>query len=78
MSNSLAELEERAAQLSPSERAKLALSLIRSLDAADVAPGDVEEAWRLEAEARLDQVESGKALLAPGDEVFANVRRRLG
>jgi len=76
MSNSLAELEERAAQLSPSERAKLALSLIRSLDADD--EGDVEEAWRLEAEARLDQVESGKASLAPGDEVFANVRRRLG
>ncbi len=76
MSNSLAELEERAAQLSPSERAKLALSLIRSLDGAD--EGDVEEAWRLEAEARLDQVETGKASLTPGDEVFANARRRLG
>jgi hypothetical protein len=64
MSNTLEELEERAAQLSPIERAKLALSLILSLDAVD--EGDVDEAWSLEAEARLDQVESGKARLLPG------------
>jgi hypothetical protein len=29
-------------------------------------------------DARLDQVEAGKASLTPGDEVFANARRRLG
>ena len=75
MSNVLAELEQKAAQLSPAERAQLALSLIQSLEPTD--EGDLEEAWRLEAEARLAQIEKGEARIVPGDEVFRNVRRRL-
>ena len=77
MTTVLEELEKRAASLSSDERAKLALALIRSLDE-ETDDGNVEEAWRAEAEARLDQVEAGKAQLLPGDEVFAKVRRRLG
>lgn len=76
MSSILAELEEKAAQLSPAEKAQLALYLIRSLEPAE--EGDVEDAWRVEAEARLAQVEKGEARLVPGDEVFAKIRRRLG
>ena len=75
MSNVLAELEQKAAQLSPAERAQLALSLIQSLEPTD--EGDLEEAWRLEAEARLAQIEKGEARVVPGDEVFTTVRRRL-
>ena len=75
MSNILAELEQKAAQLSPVERAQLALRLIQSLKPTD--EGDLEKVWRLEAEARLAQIEKGKARLVPGDEVFMNVRRRL-
>src|SRR3990167_10354410 len=75
MSNILAELEQKAAQLSPAERAQLALSLIQSLEPTD--EGDLEEAWRLEAEARLAQIEKGEARVVPGDEVFTTVRRRL-
>ncbi len=76
MSGTLAELKEQAARLSEAERAELALSLIESLDGP--ADEDVEDAWRIEIERRIAQVESGEVQLIPGDEVFARLRRRLG
>jgi len=75
MSDMLAELKNKAAQLSDAERAELALSLIESLDGP--ADPDVEEAWRLEIERRMDQIDRGEVQLMPGDEVFARLRRRL-
>ncbi len=76
MSDTLTELKEKASKLSEAERAELALSLIESLD----GPSDpgVEEAWRLEIERRVGEIERGEVQLIPGDEVFARVRRRLG
>jgi putative addiction module component (TIGR02574 family) len=76
MNTILAELEQKATELSPEDRSRFALFLIQSLEIAD--EGDVEEAWRIEAERRLAEIESGEARLVPGDEVFANIRRRLG
>jgi len=76
MSNILAELEQKAEHLTPPERAQLALFLIRSLEPSE--EGDIEEAWRVEAEARLAQIERGEAQLVPGDEVFDKIRLRLG
>jgi putative addiction module component (TIGR02574 family) len=76
MNTILAELEQKATELSPEDRARFALFLIQSLEIGD--EGDVEEAWRIEAERRLAEIESGEARLVPGDEVFANIRRRLG
>ncbi len=76
MSSTLAELKEKASQLTETERAELALSLIESLDG-PADPG-VEEAWRLEIERRVAQIERGEVKLIPGDEVFARLRRRLG
>lgn len=76
MSNVLTDLKEKAAQLSEAERAELALSLIESLDGP--ADPDVEEAWRIEVERRIGQIERGEVELIPGDEVFARLRRRLG
>ena len=76
MSNKLAELKQQAARLSDPERAELALSLIESLDGP--ADPDVEEAWRLEIERRLGQIDRGEVQLISGDEVFARLRRRLG
>ena len=75
MSSTLAELEKKAIELSPEDRARFALSLIQSLESAE--EGDIGEAWRIEAERRWAEIESGKARLVSGDEVFANVRRRL-
>lgn len=76
MSNTLSELKEKASRLSEAERAELALSLIESLDGP--ADSNVEEAWRLEIERRVTQIERGEVQLIPGDEVFARLRRRLG
>lgn len=76
MSDTLAELKQKASQLSKSERADLALSLIESLDGP--ADPDVEEAWRVEIERRIGQLERGEVELVSGDEVFAKLRRRLG
>jgi putative addiction module component (TIGR02574 family) len=76
MSDMLAELMRKAFQLSDTERAELALSLLESLDGP--ADPDVEEAWRLEIERRIGQIDRGEVQLIPGDEVFARLRRRLG
>ena len=76
MSNALAELKEKASQLCVAECAELALSLIESLDGP--ADSNVEEAWRLEIERRVGEIERGEVELIPGDEVFAWLRRRLG
>jgi putative addiction module component (TIGR02574 family) len=76
MSDTLAELKKKAAQLSDVERAELALSLIESLDGP--ADPEVEEAWRAEIERRIGQIDRGEVELIPGDEVFARLRRRLG
>jgi Putative addiction module component len=40
-------------------------------------PSDIEEDWRIEAEARLAQVKRGEARLIPGDEVFARIRLQV-
>jgi putative addiction module component (TIGR02574 family) len=76
MSSTLAELKQKASELSEAERADLALSLIESLDGP--ADPDVEEAWRVEIERRIGQIDRGEVQLVPGDEVFAKLRRRLG
>lgn len=76
MGNVLAEIKEKASQLPEAERAELALSLLESLDGPTDAGAD--EAWRLEIERRVDQIERGEVQLIPGDEVFARLRRRLG
>lgn len=76
MSDTLAELKQKASRLSEAERADLALSLIESLDGP--ADPDVEEAWRVEIERRIGQIDRGEVSLVSGDEVFAKLRRRLG
>ena len=76
MSQALAELKKKAAQLSDQERAELALSLIESLDGP--ADPDVEAAWRQEIARRIEEIDRGQVQLIPGDEVFARLRRRLG
>jgi putative addiction module component (TIGR02574 family) len=76
MPDTLTDLKKKAAQLSDRERAELALSLIESLDGP--ADPDVEEAWRVEIERRMAEIDRGEVKLIPGDEVFARLRRRLG
>jgi putative addiction module component (TIGR02574 family) len=76
MSTVLAELKHKAAQLCESERAELALAPIESLDGK--VDTEVDEAWRVEIERRISEIDRGEVQLIPGDEVFARLRRKLG
>ena len=76
MSIELTELKRKAAQLSESERAELALALIESLDGE--ADTGVDEAWRIEIERRVAEIDRAEVQPIPGDEVFARLRRKLG
>jgi putative addiction module component (TIGR02574 family) len=75
MTDTLADLERRARHLSVTDRARLALAMIESLETAD--EGDVDEAWRVEAEARAAQIDRGEVETIPAGDVFAEVRRSL-
>lgn len=75
MSSRLLELEQKASQLSIDERAQFALFLLETLEPAD--SGDIEEEWRIEAEARLAEIERGEAHLVSAEDVFSHLHRRL-
>ncbi|MET0319594.1 MAG: addiction module protein [Duganella sp.] len=75
MSHTLEELPLQAWQLPADEKARLVLHLPASLEPAD--SGDVLDAWRNEAEQRLDAVKSGTAETISADDVFAKLDRRL-
>lgn len=49
--------------------------MIESLETVD--EGDVEEAWRVEAEARSAELDRGDVETIPAADVFAEVRRSL-
>ena len=74
MSQELKELEQRTSQLSDTDKAHLVLFLLELLEPAD--GGNIDEAWRIEAEARLGAVEQGAARIIPVDDVFATLSRR--
>ena len=75
MIDPLIDLEQRATHLTLDERAQFALHLLESLEASE--SGDIEAAWRTEAESRLEQVERRDAILSPAEQVFDNLQRRL-
>lgn len=75
MAANFSELERQLRALSEEERARLALSLIESLEVAE--EGDVEAAWRAEIDARVAAYDRGETTAIPGEEVFAGIRRIL-
>ena len=74
MSTHVNELFERASVLSEEERATLAGLLIESLES-EVDPG-VEEAWRLEIERRVAELDSGAVETVPWEVVKAKLLQR--
>ena len=48
----------------------------RLLESISPKSEEVDEAWKDEVERRIDEVESGKVKLIPGEEVFARMRER--
>lgn len=75
MSDLVTELSQRARELAPEDRARLAEELLASLEGG-LAP-EVDAAWDDELRKRIAEVESGTVKLVPADEVFARIRRAL-
>ena len=73
MSSSLASLEAEALTLSPEDRAVLADHLLASL----ATERDVEDAWAVEVQRRIGEIESGRMRLVPVEEAVARARQAL-
>ena len=73
MSTSLATLETEALKLSPEERVVLADHLLASLD----SEHKIEEAWAVEVERRLAEIESGHVALVPVEQAIHRAREAI-
>jgi putative addiction module component (TIGR02574 family) len=73
MPDQLEIVEAQALKLTAEERARLADRLIASL-AEDL---EVEEAWAVEVERRVEEIESGRAKLIPAAEAIARARAAI-
>ena len=69
------ELESKALKLSRRDRARLAQRLISSLD--EQGDTDAEKLWLEEAERRLGELKSGRAVGIPGAKVIRKARSAL-
>ena len=68
------ELIAEAISLPVEERAIVVDSILRSLNSPEDA---IDRQWIAEAERRLEEVRSGRVKTIPGDEVFAQIRKRF-
>ena len=69
------ELIEEAVSLPVEDRAFVAESILRSLNAPET---DIDRKWAKVARRRLAELRSGKVKPVPGEEVFARIWKRLG
>jgi putative addiction module component (TIGR02574 family) len=74
MPPSLKQIEEQARALNPDERAKLAQSILESLQA---PVAEIEAAWAEEIERRVAAFDRGEMPAYPAEDVFAEARRLL-
>ena len=68
------EIIQEATALPVEERALIIDSLLRSLNMPDM---ENENEWIAVAHRRLEELRSGRVRAIPGDEVFANIRKRF-
>ena len=73
MPDQLEIVEAQALKLTAEQRARLADRLIASLSE-DL---EVEEAWAVEVERRVEEIESGRAKLVPAAEAIARARAAI-
>ena len=79
MKATLEKVAEDALSLSLPDRSALTQILIRTLDpepAEDAA--EVQQAWQVEVEKRVDEILSGRVKTIPAEEVFAKLRAKCG
>jgi len=73
MSSQLEIVEAQALKLSAEERAELADRLLASL----FEDNEIEQAWAVEVERRIEEIESGRAKLIPAAEAIARIRAAI-
>ncbi len=66
-------------ELSPLDRQKLLLRLMRDLDPAaeTFSQEEIDRAWDEEVARRLEEIDSGKVKTIPAEEVFARIQAKL-
>jgi putative addiction module component (TIGR02574 family) len=69
---------DQALHLPAADRARIAESLIASLDPDADAEQDVAEAWQREVESRLAEIDNGAVECASWGEVREELRRKYG
>jgi len=69
------ELINEAISLPVELRAQLVEELLKSLNPSQV---EIDALWATEAERRVAEIETGKVQLIPGEQVFSELRKRLG
>lgn len=74
MAQSMSELERNALQLPAEDRAKLAVSLLCSLEETGEDPEEVEKLWVVEAERRAREIQTDSVTAIPADEVLSKLR----
>lgn len=74
----LKEIESQALQLSPPERRELIHRLIVSLEGdSEDSPEAIAKAWDEEIARRVADMEAGKTVWIPAEEVFAQIDAKL-
>lgn len=79
MSLNITEVEQALLALDQRDRAAVIQRGLRSLDADDgtSVPSDIDEAWRLELEQRIEEIESGAVELLDAGESHSQLRAEL-
>ena len=73
MGNRLEVLQAEALTLTPGERAAFAQMLLASLD----EDTEIEDAWAIEVERRIAEVEAGSVQVIPIEDALAQARAKL-
>ena len=73
MGNRLEDLEAEALSLTPGERAAFAQLLLASLD----EDAEIEDAWAIEVERRIAEVEAGSVQVIPIEDALVQARAKL-
>ena len=74
MAQTMDELERDALQLPAEERARLAVSLLCSLEDAGEDPEETEKIWVAEAKRRAREIKDGSVEGIPAEEVLSRLR----
>ncbi len=73
----LAELIEKARELTPADRVKLAHEILDSVEESAASDPIIDAAWQAEFRRRIDDIESGRVRLVDGRETMRIAHARI-